>query len=151
LIAKLVRLIAIAEEHDATLDVLEFAEGAIIDAIGCDDGLDGASGFAVLETIWPVLAKHDRKHTTADIEAELRQYQSRCPPLPVSTQNGRLRAIVEPLEELLALGEAVTLRLPHGSGHAAIVVVSRHPPITSETLEGALVRANNSRKESERD
>ena len=32
-------------------EVIEFCEGAIIDAIGCEDGLDGATGERILQMI----------------------------------------------------------------------------------------------------
>ena len=47
------------EAHLATaMDALQFAEGAIIDAVAHKDGLDGAAGYAVLQIIWTELKKH---------------------------------------------------------------------------------------------
>jgi len=40
------------------LDCLEFAHGAIGDAIATEDGLDGAAGEKVIEMIEEQLAKH---------------------------------------------------------------------------------------------
>jgi len=45
---------------DELLDCLEFAHGAIIDAIGTEDGLDGSAGEAVLNMIEEQLTKHKR-------------------------------------------------------------------------------------------
>ena len=40
------------------VEALDCAEGAIADAIGCEDGLDGATGYAALTMLWPLMDAH---------------------------------------------------------------------------------------------
>jgi len=42
------------------LDLLEIAEGALIDSISCEDGLDGDTGLRVLKMISGALVTHGR-------------------------------------------------------------------------------------------
>ena len=65
------------EAHLATaMDALQFAEGAIIDAVAHEDGLDGAAGYAVLQIIWTELKKHGC--TVAATNAIVSEVRGRC-------------------------------------------------------------------------
>ncbi len=55
-------------EADAALQALEFAHGAILDAIGLDDGLDGQAGQAVLRLIRAALTANGRVPPDLPIE-----------------------------------------------------------------------------------
>lgn len=58
---------------DVALDVLELCEGAIVDAVADEGGLDGADGLAVLEQAWDVLKAHGRDlMVTPDLLEQLR-------------------------------------------------------------------------------
>jgi hypothetical protein len=50
-----------AQEHQQALDAREFAQGAILDAIGLEDGLDGAAGHAVVLLIRDALKANGRE------------------------------------------------------------------------------------------
>ena len=52
------------------LDLLEFAEGALIDSISCEDGLDGNTGLRVLKMISDELIKHGRLSSFTQIPKE---------------------------------------------------------------------------------
>lgn len=49
-----------APVQEQTIEALEFAHGAILDAIGLEDGLDGAAGAAVLKMLRAALAANGR-------------------------------------------------------------------------------------------
>ena len=49
-----------SNELNNALDALEFAEGAIADAIMLEDGLDGGTGMEVLKMISAVLVEAGR-------------------------------------------------------------------------------------------
>ncbi len=48
------------DDIEELLTTLEFAHGAIMDAIGCEDGLDGYAGDSILVMIEKVLCSHKR-------------------------------------------------------------------------------------------
>ena len=105
---------------DAALEALEFAEGAIIDAIAHEDGLDGATGYAVLQMIWPQLKKHGLTVATTNELASWfhAQYSVVGPLKPVSMRNRELEAEIERLQAIFA-GMATVIReqeLPDGDG-----------------------------------
>lgn len=50
--------ISVLSEFKLLLDCLEFAHGAIIDAIATEDGLDGSAGESVILMIEEQLEKH---------------------------------------------------------------------------------------------
>jgi hypothetical protein len=52
------------------LTALEFAAGAIIDAVGLEDGLDGLAGERVLRMINVALVAHGRQPVTIGLEAQ---------------------------------------------------------------------------------
>lgn len=58
--------IAGVEEIADLLDALEFSRGAIVDAIACEDGLDGNDGLAVVRMIDEHLTKHGRNPQPLD-------------------------------------------------------------------------------------
>lgn len=52
--------------NEALLDCLEFAHGAIIDAILTEDGLDGDTGLKIIRMIEEQLTKNKRMFTSVD-------------------------------------------------------------------------------------
>lgn len=52
------------KQFEKLKEALEFARGAIADAIGCDDGLDGSTGMAVIEMINDALGDGEEWHKT---------------------------------------------------------------------------------------
>lgn len=79
------------------LDALEFAEGAILDAIAHEDGLDGATGYEVLKMIWEQLDQHNRiRATSPELAAWLEgQFHVARPLVPVSLENRRLQQMID--------------------------------------------------------
>ena len=89
-------------KQDPLLEALEFCEGAILDAIACEDGLDGAAGYRVLMMIWPVLEKHGltsciAPHTRVTLAGMYGHPIKWRIAKPVSIENRELRAIVAKL------------------------------------------------------
>jgi hypothetical protein len=78
--------------HEQTMEALAFAHGAIVDAIGCEDGLDGQAGAAVLKMIRAALTANGR--TPPDMPLE---------PLDVTrTEGGKVRLSREEFDKIAA-------------------------------------------------
>ncbi len=58
-------------KFDAIKNALDFARGAIADAIGCPDGLDGSTGMSVIEMINDALGDGKEWHKTVRLLPEV--------------------------------------------------------------------------------
>ena len=88
----------------ALVEALDFSQGAIVDAIGCEDGLDGATGYAVLLMLWPLLDKHGESGNPEQRKAFAKMYSGdgRTVRDCISRDNERLEAENETLRRALS-------------------------------------------------
>jgi hypothetical protein len=115
------------------LDALEFAYGAVLDAIGLEDGLDGAAGHAVLKMVRAALVANGRTPPTYPAEDEV------VTPVPFLSAEAPVTPAVSPLWKLVEQWRAIAKEgrnvgiAPMGQ-HAQMLLYGR----VADQLEAAL-------------
>ena len=95
------------QERDEACTALEFAQGAILDAIGLEDGLDGLAGAKVIQIIRAALAKAGKELIPLLDDTNEHEYEAFEVVVDASRKlvaaERRVRAVHEVADELRAL------------------------------------------------